>query len=392
MTSSGFISGAANLRTTVANITERDALIPSLTIGDLVPVVDDGSGSPAVYQFNGTGFEDVGGGAGATVDATLSATSTNPVENQAIVAGLALKVNIADIIDDLTSTATNQPLSAAQGKVLKDLIDGQGHTVTVADIPARTALTGLSVDDQVFVLDFNGSGNWARYRVQSTTDGAGANSVFDKLIDETELTTALSAGDVKALYESNADTNAFTDALLTKLNGIASGAEVNVQADWTETNASSDSFIQNKPEGLAVTVIGGQPMLTLVDTTRSNKVLSVAQFDWRWGESSVDDNDWIQHDGAIDQDAGVIMPFNATLVYATGHCENANGTTKPINIWVDGANVGVLGTFSGSANVTFSNTSFNIDINAGQRFRLRAGTAGGQIQDIVLVTIFKWRA
>lgn len=33
----------------------------------------------------------------------------------------------------------------------------------------------------------------------------------------------------------------------TKLDGIASGAEVNVQANWTETNAGSDAFILNKP-------------------------------------------------------------------------------------------------------------------------------------------------
>lgn len=33
----------------------------------------------------------------------------------------------------------------------------------------------------------------------------------------------------------------------TKLLGIAAGAEVNVQADWTEANTGSDAFIQNKP-------------------------------------------------------------------------------------------------------------------------------------------------
>lgn len=33
----------------------------------------------------------------------------------------------------------------------------------------------------------------------------------------------------------------------TKLNGIASGAEVNVQSDWSVTDTSSDAFIKNKP-------------------------------------------------------------------------------------------------------------------------------------------------
>ena len=41
--------------------------------------------------------------------------------------------------------------------------------------------------------------------------------------------------------------NNFTTTLKDKLDGIASGAEVNVQANWNETNSSSDAYIQNKP-------------------------------------------------------------------------------------------------------------------------------------------------
>ena len=41
--------------------------------------------------------------------------------------------------------------------------------------------------------------------------------------------------------------NNFTTQEKDKLNGIASGAEVNVQSNWDETDTSSDSFIQNKP-------------------------------------------------------------------------------------------------------------------------------------------------
>ena len=41
--------------------------------------------------------------------------------------------------------------------------------------------------------------------------------------------------------------NDFSTALLNKLNGIADGAEVNVQADWSVTDATADAFIKNKP-------------------------------------------------------------------------------------------------------------------------------------------------
>lgn len=42
-------------------------------------------------------------------------------------------------------------------------------------------------------------------------------------------------------------TNDYTTAEKNKLAGIASGAEVNVQSDWNETNTSSDAYIKNKP-------------------------------------------------------------------------------------------------------------------------------------------------
>lgn len=41
--------------------------------------------------------------------------------------------------------------------------------------------------------------------------------------------------------------NNFTTALKDKLNGIATGAEANVQSDWNITDTASDAFIKNKP-------------------------------------------------------------------------------------------------------------------------------------------------
>ncbi|MFA6632742.1 MAG: hypothetical protein WCU90_10615 [Kiritimatiellia bacterium] len=54
------------------------------------------------------------------VDSALSTTSTNPVQNKVVDAGLALKINTADIINSLTSSETTKPLGAAQGKILRE--------------------------------------------------------------------------------------------------------------------------------------------------------------------------------------------------------------------------------------------------------------------------------
>lgn len=46
---------------------------------------------------------------------------------------------------------------------------------------------------------------------------------------------------------SETKTGLMTPESFNKLKGIEEGAEVNVQADWTQTNTASDSFIKNKP-------------------------------------------------------------------------------------------------------------------------------------------------
>ncbi|AUX17341.1 hypothetical protein [Flavobacterium columnare] len=59
--------------------------------------------------------------------------------------------------------------------------------------------------------------------------------------------------------------NNFTLSLLNKLNGISTGAEVNVQADWNVANPTSKSFIKNKPTDLlsylykGVAIVGDFP-------------------------------------------------------------------------------------------------------------------------------------
>ena len=48
----------------------------------------------------------------------------------------------------------------------------------------------------------------------------------------------------------DATTASFTTALKSKLDGIAAGAEVNVQSDWNQTTSTADDFIKNKPTSM----------------------------------------------------------------------------------------------------------------------------------------------
>ena len=123
------------------------------------------------------------------------------------------------------TTAKNELLDSvdAAGNTLKklyNLILSGVAEVTVDDITARNALNVVS-GAHVFVTD-DGDGKWALYK--ATTSGV--NATYVKLSDPDLLNAVLSASQIKTAYESNSDTNAFTNALLAKLNAIEASADV----------------------------------------------------------------------------------------------------------------------------------------------------------------------
>ena len=105
--------------------------------------------------------------------------------NKSLIDGITTsKVNVSDIIDDLTSSDANKPLSSKQGKILNDLI---------------TVLT----------------------------------TTMDNKVDKVPG---------KGLSENN-----YTNDEKSKLGNIENGAEINVQSDWDVTDTQSDAYIKNKP-------------------------------------------------------------------------------------------------------------------------------------------------
>lgn len=105
--------------------------------------------------------------------------------------------------------------------------------------------------------------------------------------------------------------NNFTDADKTKLDGIEAGAEANVQADWNETNTSSDAYIQNKPDlsvyatdaELSAGLATKQDTLTAGDNiTITNNVISATaapQEQSDWTETDTSDVSYIKHKPSV---------------------------------------------------------------------------------------------
>jgi hypothetical protein len=100
---------------------------------------------------------------------------------------------------------------------------------------SRTNL-GLAIGSDVQAFSSVLAGTTASYTTAEETKLAGI---------ETGATADQTAAQIKTAYESNADTNAFTDADHTKLDGIAANADVTGTANVTAAGALMDSEVTN---------------------------------------------------------------------------------------------------------------------------------------------------
>lgn len=85
----------------------------------------------------------------------------------------------------------------------------------------------------------------------------------------------------------NAMNSGITSANVEKLDGIAAGAEVNVQSNWTQTDTSKDDYIKNKP-GNATTTTSG--FMSATDKEKLNGIAAGAevniQSDWNVSDTT----------------------------------------------------------------------------------------------------------
>lgn len=82
--------------------------------------------------------------------------------------------------------------------------------------------------------------------VQTFTANASSNVTADIIVPTVTSDLTNDSDFVEDANYVHTDNN-FTTTLKNKLDGIQAGAEVNVQADWNETDSTSDAYIQNKP-------------------------------------------------------------------------------------------------------------------------------------------------
>ena len=165
----------------------------------------------------------------------------------------------ADTLDIASSTGTDATVPSATPSEA-----GLQSAADKAKLNSISAGAHVNVDTDLSIANRNAStldiasstGTDATVPAATTTE-AGLQTAADKTkLDgiETGATADQTAAEIKTAYESNADTNAFTDAAQTKLAGIASGAEVNVGTDLSVANRTGTSLEIESSTGTDATV------------------------------------------------------------------------------------------------------------------------------------------
>jgi len=139
----------------------------------------------------------------------------------------------------------------AQGPAGQDGEDGNITSATATDIDGILKGDGATISAAVAGVDYLESASIPDELtdLDTTVTGAQLNSLKTKVDGiESSATADQTGAEIKALYEAESDTNAFTDSDHSKLDGIEAGADVTNTANVTAAGALMDSEVTNLAE------------------------------------------------------------------------------------------------------------------------------------------------
>ena len=191
--------------------------------------------------------------------------SANAVTTAKISDSAVTGAKIAD--NAITDVKVDSNAAIAQSKIsgLVSSLAGKEPALTISDGLDRTNatlkldITGLTNENAIdrtadFIAFHDNSVGLRKVNLANVFSKLTASDIPDLSGSYRAVGTQIVNADVSNTAAISADKIAagttnklFTSTLESKLAGIATGAEVNVQANWNESSNSSDAFIQNKP-------------------------------------------------------------------------------------------------------------------------------------------------
>jgi len=214
----------------------------------------------------------------------------------------------------LMSSSDKEKLDGIQAGAEVNVQSDWNQTSTTADdyIKNKPALAAIALSgswsdlqnipsDLVFDSSYVHTDNNFTTTLKNKLDGIEAGAEANVQADWTETSTSSDAyirnkpADLVQDVDYVHTDNNFTDALKTKLDGIASGAEVNVQSDWNQSDNTADDYIKNKPSNLVqdASYVHTDENFTASLKTKLEGIAAGAevnvQADWNQTDSSADD-------------------------------------------------------------------------------------------------------
>ncbi len=224
---SGDYNNLCNLPSIPNSLSELSGTLDDITNGTTYVKSENNYDDSAVSKLSS-----IASGAEVNVNANWNATSGD--------AEILNKPNFATVAtsgsyDDLS----NKPsIPSALNELSGDSDDiSEGTTNLFMTTGERSKLSGIASGAEVNVQsDWNVTASGSdSYILNKPTIPSSLGDLSGTLDDITDGATYVKS------------TNDFTDNEKTKLSGIASGAEVNVQSDWNVTASGNDAYIKNKP-------------------------------------------------------------------------------------------------------------------------------------------------
>ena len=178
----------------------------------------------------------------ANVDLSGYLTKTDAASTYQPKGNYALKTEIPDVSTKADTSYVNTQIQTVNTEINKKANKADLHAVATSG-NYNDLTNKLKAGSGVTITDDN--------TINTSVDLSGVTDSISELDSKIEAeisrATIAESNKVDKIVGKGLSTNDYTTNEKNKLAGIASGAEVNVQSDWNQTDINSDDYIKNKP-------------------------------------------------------------------------------------------------------------------------------------------------
>ncbi len=217
------------------------------------------------------------------IGAALGATAIQPETGKGLSTNdftTSEKTKLDDLAE-IKSIGTGLTLDSETGELTATGGGGGGGTSNYNDLSNKPSINGTTLAGNKSLADL---GIQSELTFDNTPTADSTNPVTSDGVYK-ELGNKVDKVSGKGL-----STNDYTTAEKTKLAGIAEGAEVNVQADWTQTTTTADDYIKNKPTLGTAAAANAIDFATAAQGTKADNAIPTTEKGAANGVAELDSN------------------------------------------------------------------------------------------------------